>query len=217
MAPAKRALCQISETGGEGFGGRRTRAGRGDGHQGHRPGKRPDPPYQGKGCRRSFTSFRIRSRHGQKGHCRIFRRGLQGPYDGRYIRSPASPGEAAYALCRMPPPGHLLRREAGLRPGGHKPFGHRVLHPRFFAPPFNGGFCYLHGCLCELFLWLCPGNGSKGGLFYRGFHLFSLGRHWFDQRGTQQPQVYPGDHGQRHHRHDRAPTPPGRGHRTPGS
>ena len=126
---------------------------------------------------------------------------------------PAPPGASPQPVRRLPPPGHLPRGQGGHGRGDHLRLGHRLLHPGPVTPHQGGRLPHLHGQLGLQRRGHLPGHQPEGGGLHRRQHLLPLRHHRPDQRGAQQPQLHPGDPGQRHHGHDRPSAPPRGGHR----
>ena len=123
-------------------------------------------------------------------------------------------GASAGAVCRLSPPGILLRSQAGYEGAqGSIQRRHRLLHPGQRHAPGYGGYLSVHGCGYYHGAGSPPDRTGYGELLlYRGFHLLCL-RHDGDRQRRIQPDGYYSDGaGQFHHCHDRTPAPSGHRH-----
>ena len=173
-------------------------------------------PIQGKGVAKLSRLFEYDPRMVREAVAQFFGVSFSFKAPVRRLGSAAPSGETPDPLPGLPPPGHLLCGEAGLRNGGGLSHGHRLLHPGASASHLHGRLRDLHGLLGELLLRFLQGERPEGGGLHRGFHLLPLGHHGARQRGPQQPQVHAGDPGQRNDRHDRPSAPSGHGCLRPG-
>jgi hypothetical protein len=125
-------------------------------------------------------------------------------------KSPSVPPTCAPAAPTGPPSMRSKRLREGMDAIHPTDIGCYTLG---FLPPLSmADFLICMGSSVGLRPAVFPRPPTEGGLLYRRFHLFSFRHSGPCQRRVQQPQLHPGDPGQRHHRHDRPPAPSRCGH-----